>query len=180
VSPENGPKYLGRSAPYLHPQRELKIHQKTQNPQEIKAQNHREGKKNPEKKKRKRRRKKLSSCNKTITDQMLPEDLALLPRICTRASLLPTLLDNSETCFRTVWPANAVEAHAVVAVAMTGGIPRLHWQILLCNKRTRAKAGRRERDESCAREEGSEMRATGADAAAALLKRMQRNLNSGP
>ncbi len=141
---------MGRSGPYLHPQRELKIHQKTQNPEGIKAQNHREGKKKPPKKKKekkkKRRRKQLSICDKTITDQMLLEALALLPRICTRASLLPTLLDNSETCFRTVWPANAVEAHAVVAVAMTGGIPRLNWQILLCNKRTRAKAGRRERE----------------------------------
>jgi hypothetical protein len=49
---------------------------------------------------------------------MLPELLDLLPRICTRASLLPTLLANSDTCFKTVCPANAVEAHAV-AVAIT-------------------------------------------------------------
>jgi hypothetical protein len=54
----------------------------------------------------------------SITDQMLPELLDLLPRICTRASLLPTLLANSDTCFKTVCPANAVEAHAV-AVAIT-------------------------------------------------------------
>jgi hypothetical protein len=143
----------------------LKIHQKTQNPEGIKAQNHREGKKKPPKKKKekkkKRRRKQLSICDKTITDQMLLEALALLPRICTRASLLPTLLDNSETCFRTVWPANAVEAHAVVAVAMTGGIPRLNWQILLLQQKNKSEgraARERERDESSAREEGSEMR----------------------
>ncbi len=48
--------------------------------------------------------------------QMLSEDLALLPHIYTRVLLLPTLLDNSETCFRTVWPMNAIEAHAVVVV----------------------------------------------------------------
>ncbi len=156
---------MGRSGPYLHPQRELKIHQKTQNPEGIKAQNHREGKKKPPKKKKekkkKRRRKQLSICDKTITDQMLLEALALLPRICTRASLLPTLLDNSETCFRTVWPANAVEAHAVVAVAMTGGIPRLNWQILLLQQKNKSEgraARERERHESSAREEGSEMR----------------------
>jgi hypothetical protein len=137
----------------------LKIHQKTQNPEGIKAQNHREGKKKPPKKKKekkkKRRRKQLSICDKTITDQMLLEALALLPRICTRASLLPTLLDNSETCFRTVWPANAVEAHAVVAVAMTGGIPRLNWQILLLQQKNKSEgraARERERDTRALRE----------------------------
>jgi hypothetical protein len=155
----------------------LKIHQKTQNPEGIKAQNHREGKKKPPKKKKekkkKRRRKQLSICDKTITDQMLLEALALLPRICTRASLLPTLLDNSETCFRTVWPANAVEAHAVVAVAMTGGIPRLNWQILLLQQKNKSEgraARERERHESSAREEGSEMRGAAWCWGATILK----------
>jgi hypothetical protein len=39
----------------------------------------------------------------------------LLPRICRRDSLTPTLLANSEVGFKTVCPANAVEAHAVAA-----------------------------------------------------------------
>jgi hypothetical protein len=51
------------------------------------------------------------------THQILPllTAFALLPRICRRDSLTPTLLANSEVGFKTVCPANAVEAHAVAA-----------------------------------------------------------------
>jgi hypothetical protein len=50
------------------------------------------------------------------THQILPlTAFALLPRICRRDSLAPTLLANSEVGFKTVCPANAVEAHAVAA-----------------------------------------------------------------
>jgi hypothetical protein len=50
------------------------------------------------------------------THQILPlTAFALLPRICRRDSLTPTLLANSEVDFKTVCPANAVEAHAVAA-----------------------------------------------------------------
>ncbi len=50
------------------------------------------------------------------THQILPlTAFDLLPRICRRDSLAPTLLANSEVGFKTVCPANAVEAHAVAA-----------------------------------------------------------------
>jgi len=50
------------------------------------------------------------------TYQILPlTAFALLPRIWRRDSLAPTLLANSEVGFKTVCPANAVEAHAVAA-----------------------------------------------------------------
>jgi hypothetical protein len=50
------------------------------------------------------------------THQILPlTAFDLLPRICRRDSLTPTLLANSEVGFKTVCPANAVEAHAVAA-----------------------------------------------------------------
>jgi len=154
VSPENGPKYLGRSGPYLQihrtrkqsvedhkskaqqskgavpsnkekqelkPKYQTQHHQQSQQQQQQQRPNINEGKKtthtikNPRKKTPPNLPKRFFQ---SLTDQMLPELLDLLPRICTRASLLPTLLANSDTCFKTVCPANAVEAHAVAVAIM--------------------------------------------------------------
>jgi len=110
----------------------------------------------------------------SITDQMLPELLDLLPRICTRASLLPTLLANSDTCFKTVCPANAVEAHAV-AVAITPQNDLQQQQ-----KRNRFLCSG---EESRAEQRGSEENLVGEQrwsASERELSQLQRNSNPGP
>jgi hypothetical protein len=105
---------------------------------------------------------------------LLLETLDLLPRICTRASLLPTLLANSDTCFKTVCPANAVEAHAVaVAITTQNDVQQQQKEIDFSVEERSAEQSRAERNR---RRLGGEQRWSASER---KLSQLQRNWNAG-